>query len=61
MLVACHPGDLRAARANGLRTAYVRRPLEHGLSTVLPAVAEGEFDVSAGDFEQLADLLQAPR
>ena len=60
MMVACHPGDLRAARANGLRTAYVRRPFERGPSTVLPAVVEGEFDVVADDFERLADLLQAP-
>lgn len=59
MLVACHPGDLRAARACGLRTAYVRRPLERGPSTVLPAITEGEFDLVANDFEQLADLLVA--
>ena len=30
MLVAAHPGDLRAARAAGLMTAYVVRPLEYG-------------------------------
>ncbi|MEP7299995.1 MAG: haloacid dehalogenase type II [Caldimonas sp.] len=60
MLVACHPLDLRAARANGLRTAYVPRPLEFGPATVLPAVVDGEFDLVARDFEQLADLLEAP-
>ena len=59
MMVACHPGDLRAARANGLGTAYVRRPFERGASTVLPEVDEGEFDLVANDFEQLADLLEA--
>ncbi len=59
MMVACHPGDLRAARANGLLTAYVRRPFERGASTVLPDVEEGEFDVLADDFEQLADRLAA--
>lgn len=59
MMVACHPGDLRAARASGLGTAYVRRPFERGRSTVLPAVEEGEFDLVADDFEQLADLLEA--
>jgi 2-haloacid dehalogenase len=57
MLVAAHPSDLRAARGNGLATAYVRRPLEHGPGTVLPAFSEGEFDLVADDFEQLADLL----
>ena len=60
MMVACHPGDLRAASANGLRTAYVRRPLERGATTVLAEVQEGEFDLVADDFEQLADLLEAP-
>ena len=30
MLVAAHPGDLRAARDAGLMTAYVDRPLEYG-------------------------------
>jgi 2-haloacid dehalogenase len=59
MLVACHPSDLRAARANGLRTAYVPRPFEYGPSTALPAIVAGEFDVVANDFEQLADLLEA--
>jgi 2-haloacid dehalogenase len=57
MLVACHPSDLRAAKANGLRTAYVRRPLEHGVGTVEPAWVEGEFDLVVQDFGQLADAL----
>ncbi len=59
MLVACHPADLRAARANALRTAYVRRPFERGPSTSLPAFSEGEFDLVADSFEHLADLLEA--
>ena len=57
MLVACHPSDLRAARACGLRTAYVKRPREYGAQTTLPAVTEGEFDLVAEDFEHLAGLL----
>jgi 2-haloacid dehalogenase len=60
MLVACHPSDLRAARALGLRTAYVRRPAEHGPNTPIPAVEQGEFDLDADDFEQLAQRLCAP-
>jgi 2-haloacid dehalogenase len=59
MLVACHPADLRAARANELRTAYVRRPFERGASTSMPAFDEGEFDLVADSFEHLADLLEA--
>jgi 2-haloacid dehalogenase len=60
MLVACHPSDLRAARSNGLRTAYVRRPREHGPATHLPEVTEGEFDWVADDFGHLADLMENP-
>lgn len=57
MLVAAHPDDLRAARACGLRTAYVTRPLEHGPGTVLPAYEAGEFDMVAADFIDLAAQL----
>ena len=59
MLVACHPSDLRAARGNGLRTAYVRRPREHGEGGTLPPSRDGEFDLVADDFGHLADLLGA--
>ena len=59
MMVACHPSDLRAARANGLMTAYVERPLEHGAATVAPAFDAGEFDLVASDFDALATLLEA--
>ena len=57
MLVACHPSDLRAARSNGLLTAYVKRPLEHGPATPEPSVVDAEFDWVADDFEHLAALL----
>jgi len=59
MLVACHPDDLRAARAAGCRTAYVERLLELGPGHPPPRVEEGEFDVVASDFVQLADRLGA--
>jgi 2-haloacid dehalogenase len=55
MLVAAHPGDLQAARAAGLRTAYVARPREHGPATVMPQVRDGEFDLAVNSFEQLAE------
>lgn len=59
MMVAAHPSDLRAARAAGLATAYVHRPLEQGPDRALPRPADGEFDVTASDFADLADLLGA--
>jgi 2-haloacid dehalogenase len=59
MLVAAHPGDLRAARTAGLRTAYVARPLEYGPNQRPHRVQEDEFDVIATDFLDLADQLDA--
>jgi 2-haloacid dehalogenase len=59
MLVAAHPGDLRAAYGAGLRTAYVTRPLEHGPGRDTPRVEPGEFDVAATDFADLAEQLGA--
>jgi 2-haloacid dehalogenase len=59
MMVACHPSDLRAAAECGLRTAYVRRPLEHGPDVPPPVVAADEFDVMADDFVELAERLGA--
>jgi 2-haloacid dehalogenase len=57
MLVAAHPSDLRAARAAGLMTGYVERPLEHGPDAAPPRVEAGEFDVAATDFLDLARQL----
>ena len=69
MLVAAHPADLRAARACGLATAYVPRPLEWGLDSApgAPGTAvsgagvdtAAEFDVTAPDFLALARALGA--
>jgi len=59
MLVAAHPGDLRAARAAGLRTAFVARPLEHGPGRAAHRIAPDEFDVAATDFIDLAERLGA--
>ena len=56
MMVAAHPGDLRAAQAVGFQTAFVPRPLEYG-----PGRAQGvnahPSDLVASDFNELADLL----
>lgn len=59
MLVAAHPGDLRAARAAGLATGYVDRPLEHGPGREPHRVEPDEFDVVAKDFVDLAEQLGA--
>ena len=55
MMVAAHPGDLKAAAGCGLRTAFVSRPLEYGSGKAVPA--EALFDVNASDFLDLAAKL----
>ena len=58
MLVAAHPPDLDAAKANGMRTAYVPRPLEWGTeSPSEPDPDADRFDVVARDFIDLAQKL----
>jgi 2-haloacid dehalogenase len=57
MLVAAHNGDLLAARAEGLRTAFVARPTEYGPHQSRDFQAEHDFDVVARDFGDLADRL----
>lgn len=59
MLVAAHPGDLRAAARTGLRTAYVIRPLERGPGRPVNMNEAGEFDYTATDFLDLARQLKA--
>jgi 2-haloacid dehalogenase len=57
MMVAAHKDDLRAARACGLRTAFVRRPREKGPKVKLDLAPEADFDVNARDFVDLARKL----
>ena len=57
MLVAAHKDDLFAAKACGLRTAFVRRPIEYGPAKRADLKAESGFDYNVGDFIQLADRL----
>ena len=54
-MVAAHNGDLLAAQAVGLRTAFVARPAEHGPGQTTDLAPEGDYDVVATDFWQLAD------
>ena len=57
MLVAAHKDDLFAAKGCGLRTAFVRRPLEYGPARRADLKAEPAFDFNVSDFNQLADRL----
>jgi 2-haloacid dehalogenase len=58
MMVAAHNGDLRAAAACGLRTAFVPRPTEHGPGQTSDLHVEDEgVDVEAADLRALAGAL----
>ena len=56
-LVAAHNSDLAAARACGLRTAFVPRPDEHGPGQRTDLHPEQAWDLVAPDFVALAGQL----
>ncbi|MGH8709622.1 MAG: haloacid dehalogenase type II [Burkholderiales bacterium] len=58
MMVAAHKDDLHAARACGLRTAYVTRAREYGPASKVDVSREPAFDVHARDFNDLARQLE---
>lgn len=53
-LVAAHNSDLAAARQCGLRTAFVRRPHEHGDTQTTDLAPTQDWDVCVEDFGALA-------
>ena len=57
MMVAAHKGDLRAAQAAGLRSAFVERPLEKGPGGGADLLPDPHSNVQATDFMDLADKL----
>ena len=57
MLVAAHNGDLAAAAAAGLRTAFVARPTEYGPHQKVDFKADGAWDVVADSFTGVADKM----
>lgn len=56
LMVAAHTEDLVAARARGLRTAYVHRPDEFG-GRVTPPTTDPDADLSVASLTELADRL----
>jgi 2-haloacid dehalogenase len=59
LMVAAHVSDLAAARARGLRTAYVHRPAEHGPATAPAPAEDPDADISVGSLTALATRLGA--
>lgn len=57
MMVAAHPYDLQAARGQGLKTAFVFRPLESGPKNTPDLNPDPRFDIIASDLLDLAQQL----
>jgi 2-haloacid dehalogenase len=57
MMVAAHKGDLRAAQAAGLRTAFVERPLEKGPGGGADLLPDPDSDIQATSIIDLAQQL----
>ncbi len=60
MMVAAHSGDLIAARQTGMKTAFVRRPLEFGADGA-PDQPDEACDLIVNDLHELADRLVLAR
>ena len=58
MLAAAHHGDLAGARACGLKTAYIERPMEYGPTRVKDVSPNPENTLHAKSIIHLATLLQ---
>ncbi len=59
MMTAAHNRDLRAAQQQGLSTAFVPRPTEHGPGQKTDLAPDGTWDIVARDFVHLAEQLGA--
>ena len=57
MMVAAHNYDLRAAQAQGMRTAFIPRPTEYGPGQATDLAPEGDWDIVTTDVEDLARVL----
>ena len=57
MMVAAHQNDLRAAGEQGLKTAFVPRPMEFGPERKPDPTPDPSFDIVAKDFRDLASQM----
>lgn len=57
MMVAAHQDDLQAAYRQGMRTAFIKRPLEHGPDATPDLSIDPRFDFVAEDITDLARQL----
>ena len=57
LMVAAHNHDLKAAKGQGLNSAFVPRPTEHGPGQTTDLAAEPHIDIPATSFTDLASKL----
>jgi 2-haloacid dehalogenase len=58
LMVAAHNNDLKAAKSQGLATAFVARPTEHGPGQTTDLAPDPAcVDLAPGDFVELARVL----
>jgi 2-haloacid dehalogenase len=57
MMVAAHNTDLAAARAQGLQTAFIRRPNEHGPAQTIDLEPSDNWEFKAESIIELSRLL----
>jgi len=57
MMVAAHNGDLEAAKSVGFKTAFIRRPGEHGPGQTIDLEPTGAWDFAGDSMIALADAL----
>lgn len=58
LMVASHKADLKSAAAQGMRTAFIARPLEFGPAGKVDTKPEASFDFNASSFDDLASQLR---
>jgi 2-haloacid dehalogenase len=61
MLAAAHEADLAAARAAGLATAFIARPLEHGPAGANGGSSTTDWDLAGATITEIAGLLRQGR
>jgi 2-haloacid dehalogenase len=59
LMVAAHKHDLDAAMKYGLKTAFIKRPHEHGRNSGTDLASEARYTYNADSFLDLADQLGA--
>ena len=61
MMVAAHNDDLKAARNEGMRTAYINRPTEYGVDQKVDFAATSDWDIITETVEGVADALDCSK